>query len=85
MRVTLWLTAMNVFWVSEGKPEGELTPEKEKEYLEANTIFCGAVVEVLAETLQDTYLCYKTAKDMWNILNTEYGGSDAATELYVIE
>jgi hypothetical protein len=28
MRVILWLTAMNVFWVSEGKPEGELTPKK---------------------------------------------------------
>jgi hypothetical protein len=27
MRVTLWLTAMNVFWVSKGKPEGELTPK----------------------------------------------------------
>jgi hypothetical protein len=51
MRVTLWLTAMNVFWVSEGKTEGELTPEKEKEYSEGNTIFCGAVVGVLAETL----------------------------------
>jgi hypothetical protein len=51
MRVTLWLTVINVFWVSEGKPEGELTPEKEKAYSEANTIFCGAVVEVLAETL----------------------------------
>jgi hypothetical protein len=32
MRVTLWLTVMNVFWVSEGKLEGELSPEKEKEY-----------------------------------------------------
>jgi hypothetical protein len=50
MRVTLWVTAMNVFWVSEGKPEGELTPEKEKEYSEVNTIFCGAVVGVHAET-----------------------------------
>jgi hypothetical protein len=37
--------------VSEGKPEGELSPEKEKEYLEVDTIFCGAVVGVLAETL----------------------------------
>jgi hypothetical protein len=54
IRVTLWLTAMNVFWVSEGKPEGELTPEKEKAYSEANTIFCGAVIEVLAESMQDT-------------------------------
>jgi hypothetical protein len=85
MRVTLWLTTMNVFCVSEVKPEGELTPEKEKEYLEANTIFCGAVVGVLAETLQDTYLCYKTAKEMWDTLNTEYAGLDASTKLYIIE
>jgi hypothetical protein len=51
MRVTLWLTVMNVFWVSEGKPKRELSPEKEKEYSKANTIFCDAVVGVLAETL----------------------------------
>jgi hypothetical protein len=56
--------AMNVFWVSEGKLEGELTLEKEKEYSEADTIFYGTVVGVLAETLQDTYLRYKTAKEM---------------------
>jgi hypothetical protein len=42
---------MNVFCVSEGKPEGELSPEKEKEYSKVNTIFCGAVVGVLGETL----------------------------------
>jgi hypothetical protein len=51
MRVIWWLTTMNVFWVSEGKLEGELIPEKEKEYSKANTIFCGAVVRILAETL----------------------------------
>jgi hypothetical protein len=85
MRVILWLTVMNVFWVSEGKPKGELTPEKEKAYSEANTIFCGAVVGVLIETLQDTYLRYKTTKEMCDTLNTEYGGSDAGTELYIIE
>jgi hypothetical protein len=76
---------MNVFWVFEGKPEGELSPEKLKEYLEANIIFCDAVVRVLAETLQDTYLRYKIAKKMWYTLNTEYEGSDAGTELYIIE
>jgi hypothetical protein len=85
MRVTLWLTAINVFWVFEGKSEGELTPEKEKAYSEANTIFYGAVVGVHTKTLQDTYLRYKTAKEMWDTLNTEYGGSDAGTELYIIE
>jgi hypothetical protein len=85
MRVTLQLTVLNVFWVSEGKPEGEFTPEKEKEYSKANTIFCGTVVEVLIETLQDTYLRYKTIKELWDTLNTEYGGLDAGTELYIIE
>jgi hypothetical protein len=63
---------MNVFWVSEGKPEGELTPEKGKEYSEANTIFCCAVVGVPAETLQDTYLRYKTAKEMWDTVTTRW-------------
>jgi hypothetical protein len=43
------------------------------------------VVGVLAKTLQDTYLCYKTVKEMWDTLNIEYGGSDAGTELYIIE
>jgi hypothetical protein len=76
---------MNVFWVSEDKPEVKLTPEKEKTYSEANTIFYGAVVGVLIETLQDTYLRYKTAKEMCDTLNTEYGGSDIGTELYIIE
>jgi hypothetical protein len=85
MRVTLWLTIMNVFWVSKGKTEGELTPEKEMEYSEANATFCGAVVRVLVETMQDTYFRYKTDKEMWETLNTAYGGSDADTELYIIE
>jgi hypothetical protein len=76
---------MNMFWVSEGKPEGELTPKQEKAYSEANTIFYGAMVGVLAETLQDMYLYYKIAKEMWDTLNTEYGGLDADTELYIIE
>jgi hypothetical protein len=71
--------------VSEGKPKGELSPEKEKEYSKSNTIFYGAVVGVLLETLQDTYLCYKTTKEVWDTLNTEYGGSDAGTKLYIIE
>jgi hypothetical protein len=65
--------------------KGELSPEKEKKYSEANTTFCGAVVEVLVETLQDTYIHYKTAKEMWDTLNTKYGCSDAGTELYIIK
>jgi hypothetical protein len=42
VKATLWLTAMNVFHVSKGRPEGPLTPEQEKEYDHANTIFFGS-------------------------------------------
>jgi hypothetical protein len=62
MRVTLWLIVMNVFSVSEGKPEGELTPKKEKAYLESNPIFCSAMVGVLPETMQDTTSATKPLK-----------------------
>jgi hypothetical protein len=71
--------------VYKDKFEGELSPEKKKEYSKANTIFYGAVVGVLEETPQDIYLHYKTVKEMWDTLNTKYGGSDAGTELYIIE
>jgi hypothetical protein len=50
---------MNVFWVSEDKPEGEFTPEKKKEYSEANTIFCGVVDGVLTETARYVPLLQK--------------------------
>jgi hypothetical protein len=76
---------MNVFWVSEAKPEGKLTPKNEKAYSKTNTIFCDAMLEVLAESLQDMYLHYKIAKEMWDTLNTKYGGSDAGIELFIIE
>jgi hypothetical protein len=68
-----------------GKYMHFMTTNKEKEYSKANTIFCGEVFRVLVETLQDMYLCYKTAKEMWDTLNTEYGGSDVGTELHIIE
>jgi hypothetical protein len=31
------------------------------------------------------YIHYKTTKEMLDTLNTEYGGSDAGTKLYIIE
>jgi hypothetical protein len=43
------------------------------------------MVGILVETLQDMYNGYKTTKEMWDTLNTKYEGSDAGTELYIIE
>jgi hypothetical protein len=43
------------------------------------------VIGILTESLQDMYFCYKIAKEMWDILDTEYISSDVGTELYIIE
>jgi hypothetical protein len=85
VKVMLWLTGMNVFWVSEGKPAGQLIAEQEKAYGEVNTIFVGAMIGVHADLLQDMYLYHNTGKDIWDVLNADYRGSNAGTELYIIE
>jgi hypothetical protein len=71
VKATLCLTNINVFWVSEGKPEGQHTTEQEKAYGEANIIFVGVVIGVLADHLQYVYLCHKTEKDIWDALNAD--------------
>jgi hypothetical protein len=76
---------MGVFWVSSGKPESQLTAEHEKAYDEANTLFIGVVIGVLAGHLQHVYLRNKISKDLWDALNNDYDGSDAGVELYIIE
>jgi hypothetical protein len=84
-RVTLWMTVMCVFWVSNGKLEDQLTAEHEKAYEEANTLFVGAVIGALAYHLQDVYLHNKTGKELWDAFNNNYSGSDADIKLYIIE
>jgi cobalamin-dependent methionine synthase I len=76
---------MSVFWVSNGKPEGQLTAEYEKAYKDANTLFIGAVIGALADHLQDVYLHNKTGKDLWDVLHNDYDGSDDGTKLYIIQ
>jgi hypothetical protein len=55
---------MGVFLVSNGKPEGQLTDEQEKNYEEINTLFIGVVIETHANHLQDVYLRNKTGKEL---------------------
>jgi hypothetical protein len=85
MRVILCLSAMNVLWVSKGKPEGPLTPEQEKAFTEANTLFVGAVIGTLVDRLQDVYLHHTDAKKLWDALEADYGGTVAGAELYIME
>jgi hypothetical protein len=85
MRVILWLSAMNVLWVSKGKPKGSLTPEQEKAFTEANTFFVSAVIGTLIDRLQDVYLHHTDAKKLWDALEADSGDIDVDAELYIME
>jgi hypothetical protein len=84
-RVILWLSAMNVLWLSKCIPEETLTPKQEKALTEANTLFVGAVIGTLVDRLQDVYLYHTNAKKLWDALEADYGGTDAGAELYIME
>ena len=81
----LWLTAMNVFWVSDGKPEGELSDSDQKKFAEATTVFLGCIFSVLVDNQYDVYMHMIDAKVLWDALNAKFGASDAGNELYVME
>jgi len=53
VRATDWLTAMKVFWVKDGLPEGNISDEDKRKFQEASDIFLGAMCNVLSYHLYD--------------------------------
>ena len=84
-RTTLWLTAMNVFWVAGVPSTATIAPEQEKAFREATVVFLGAVLSVIGDKLVDAYLHVRVAKDLWEALESKFGATDAGSEMYVIE
>jgi hypothetical protein len=80
----LWLTAMNIIHVANGKPE-QFTPEEEQTFMAVDNLFRGTVISVLAENLVDFYLTVTSGKELWDALETKYDVSDAGSELYVMK
>lgn len=85
MRIMLWLSTMQVLWVSNDKLEGNLTQELKKSYTNANTLFVGSVICALVDRLQDVYLCHTNAKELWDTLEAEYGSTNAGDKQYTME
>jgi hypothetical protein len=79
----LWLTAMNIIHVANGKHE-QFTPEEEQSFMIADNHFRGVMISVLAENLVDFYLT-TSDNELWDALETKYGVSDAGSELYVMK
>jgi hypothetical protein len=80
----LWLTAMNIIHVANGKPE-QFTPEEEQAFMAADNLFRDTMISVLAENLVDFYLTATSGNELWDALETKYGVSDVESELYVME
>jgi hypothetical protein len=85
IKVTDWLTAMKVFWVKDGLPEGNISDEDMRKFQEASEIFVGAVRNVFSDHLFDSMMHIKDAKALWDHLNATYDASDAGKELYITE
>jgi hypothetical protein len=62
-RMILWLTAMNIIHVANGKPE-QFTPEEEQAFMAADNLFRGTVISVLVEKLVDFYLTVTSSKEL---------------------
>src|SRR3954469_11749709 len=84
-KTTLWLTAMSVFWVAGVTPTGTIAPDQEKAFKEATVVFLGEVLSVIGDKLVDAYLHVRSAKDLWEALESKFGAADAGSEMYIIE
>jgi hypothetical protein len=76
---------MKVFQISKGKPEGTMSDEDQKKFEEANTVFVGYILSILADRLCDVFMYIKDGKELWDALDAKFGAADAGSELYIIE
>ena len=76
VKVTLWLWAIKVFWVSNGMLEGNICDEDyQRKLKEVNTIFVRCALGVVVDRLVDVYMHIKDKKKLWEELNDKVGAS----------
>jgi hypothetical protein len=55
-----------------GIPVGEDSPEGRKKFTDANNLFVGCVISVLADRLVDVYMHIIDSKELWDALVAKY-------------
>ena len=85
VKVRLWLTVLHAWEARLGIPAGEHSPEERRKFTDANNIFVGCVISVLADRLVDVYMHITDAKEWWDALVAKYDATDAGSELYTME
>ena len=62
VKVRLWLTVLHAWETRLDISEGEHSPEERRKFTDANNIFVGCVISVLADRLVDVYMHITDAK-----------------------
>src|SRR3989337_332245 len=84
-RAVYWFQTMCCYDATKGKPEGDLNPAQLEAFEKIDTLFKGALLSVLDDSIVDSYMSFDNGKDMWDALEAKFGASDAGSELYVME
>jgi hypothetical protein len=84
-RAVLWLKNLGCYSATLRRPEGDLSPAQEEAFQKVDTMFMGALFNILGDNIVDTYMSFDNGKDAWDTLEAKYGVSDAGTELYIME
>jgi hypothetical protein len=66
VKITDWLTAMEVFWVKDGLPEGDISDKNQSKLQKAYDIFVGVVRNVLLNHLFDSMMHIRDANPLWD-------------------
>jgi hypothetical protein len=85
VKVRLCLTVIHAWEARLGIPVGEHSPDETKKFTNANNLFMGYVISVLADRPVDVYMHITYAKELWDALIAMYDATDAGSELYTME
>ena len=67
-RAVYWFQTMGCYDATKGKPEGDLNPAQLEAFEKIDTLFKGALLSVLDDSIVDSYMSFDNGKDMWAAL-----------------
>ena len=67
---------MHCYFIAEPRTVGPHTPDEERAFKHADTMFNAAILSMLGDTIVDVYVPLQTGKEMWDALEAKYGVSD---------
>ena len=76
---------MYCYDATKGKPKGNLNPTRQEAFENMDALFKAAPLNVLDDSIVDSYMSFDSGKDMWAALEATFGPSRAGNELYVMQ